>query len=99
MAIQTNPFVGDTTITTGGTAQILFGGKQPTNGFGIYNPDPSNDLWVSDSTTAAANAAGSIRVPANGGWYETPNVVLAKPLGKISIVGAVTGQAITARSW
>lgn len=88
---------GSATITTGGTAQNLFSGVTPTNGYGIYNPDPANDLWVSDSTTAAANAAGSIRVPANGGYYETPPVY--KPIGAVSIVGATTAQAITARKW
>jgi hypothetical protein len=88
---------GSTTITTGGTAQNLFGGTTPVNGFSIYNPHASSDLWVSDSGTAAANAAGSIRVPANGGWYETP--AGQKPLGVVSIVGATTGQPITARRW
>ena len=88
---------GDTTITTGGTAQNLFGGATPTDGFAVYNPDPTNDLWVSDSATAAANGLGSIRVAANGGGYETPPGY--NPIGAVSIVGAVTGQKITARAW
>ena len=88
---------GSTTITTGGTAQLLFGGVAPTNGFSVYNPDSVNDLWVSDSTTAAANGTGSIRVAANGGGYETP--VGYKPIGSISVVGATTGQKISARRW
>jgi hypothetical protein len=88
---------GSTTITTGGTAQGLFGGVAPVNGFSIYNPDATNDLWMSDSTTALANGTGSIRIPANGGWYESP--ANYKPLGVVSIVGAVTGQHITARKW
>ena len=88
---------GSTTLTTGGTAQNLFGGVVPTNGFAIYNPDPVNDLWVSDSATAFANGVGSIRVFANGGGYETP--VGCRPLGAVSIVGATAGQKITARRW
>lgn len=86
---------GDTTITTGGTAQTLF--SKPVNGFAVYNPDATNDLWVSDSVTAVANGTGCIRVAANGGGYETP--VGYKPVGNVSIVGAVTAQKITARRW
>ncbi len=88
---------GSATITTGGTAQNLFGGATPTNGFAIYNPDPVNDLWISDTTTAAANGLGSIRVVANGGGYETPPG--CKPIGAVSVIGAVTAQKITARRW
>ena len=88
---------GSASITTGGTAQNLFGSATPANGFAIYNPNSTNDLWVSDSTTASANGQGSLRVPANGGSYETPPGY--KPMGAISIVGAVTSQKITARRW
>lgn len=88
---------GSTTITTGGTAQSLFSAATPTNGFEICNPDATNDLWVSDSTTAAANNTGSFRVAANGGTYTTPGGY--RPIQAVSIVGAVTGQKITARRW
>ena len=88
---------GSTTITSGGTAQNLFAGATPSNGYAVYNPDAANDLWISESTTAAANNTGSIRVSANGGAYETPDNY--KPFGAVSIVGAVTGQKITARKW
>jgi hypothetical protein len=88
---------GSTSVTTGGTAQTLFGGVTPANGFGVYNPDPSNDLWISDTTTAAINGQGSIRVVANGGGYETP--VGYKPAGAVSVIGSATGQKITARRW
>lgn len=95
--LGTQGYDGSTTITTGGTAQNLFAGATPTNGFAIYNPDAANDLWVSDSTTAAINGVGSIRVAANGGGYETPPDY--KPIGPISIVAASTGAKITARRW
>lgn len=88
---------GSGTITAGGTAQTLFSSRIMENGFAIYNPDPTNDLWVSDTTTAAANATGCIRVAANGGGYETPTTY--GPAGAVSIVGAVTGQKFTARGW
>ncbi len=88
---------GSTTIVAGGTAQTLFGGVTPTNGYEICNPDPIEDLWFSDTTTAAANGTGSFRIPANGGVYNTPNAY--KPAGAVSIVGATTGHKITARRW
>ncbi len=88
---------GSTTITTGGTAQALFSGATPVHGYEVCNPDPSNDLWISDTTTAAANGQGSIRVALNGGCYTTP-VGFAPPQA-VSIVGPATGQKITARKW
>jgi|GEM_PF-2905415 len=95
--LGTQGFDGSSTITAGGTAQLLFGGATPVNGFEITNPDMSNDLWISDSTTALANGAGSIRVAFYGGSYDTPPDY--KPIGPVSIVGAVTGQKFTARRW
>lgn len=83
------------TITLGGTAQSLT--ATPSNGVAIYNPDPTNDLWVSLSTTALANGSGSIRVSSNGGAYETPPGM--KPFHAVSIVGGVTGQKFTAVKW
>lgn len=87
---------GSTTITSGGTAQTLFGGVTPAHGFGVYNPDASEDLWISDTTTAAANGLGSICVVAKGG-YETPPG--RRPLGPVSIIGTTTGHKITAHAW
>ena len=92
-----NAVAGDTTITAGGTAQTLFGGVVPINGYAVYNPDSTNDLWVSDTGTAASNGQGSIRVAANGGGFETPGSY--RPVGVISVIGASTGQKITARRW
>ena len=88
---------GSGNITTGGTAQQLFGGVVPAHGYAVYNPSPSVDLWVSHSTTAAPNGAGSIRVSANGGAYETPPGVA--PGHAVSIYGATTGQPFTADTW
>ena len=88
---------GSGTITTGGTAQNLFSGATPTNGYAIYNPDPTNDLWINEGAAALANGSGSIRVSSNGGYYSTEPGY--KPFHAVSIVGAVTGKNFTARKW
>jgi hypothetical protein len=85
------------TITTGGTAQVLLAASTGANGYSVYNPDSTNDLWISESGNALANASGSVRIPANGGWYEQPPG--STPALPVSIVGAVTGQKFTARWW
>ena len=87
---------GDTALAVGGTAQTLFGGATPPNGWKIANPDPAEDLWVSDSGTAAPNGQGSYRIPAGGIVTTEPN---ERPVGPVSVYGASTGHAITARSW
>ena len=83
-------------IASGGVTQSVFGAV-PANGYAIYNSDAANDLWISDSGAAAANAAGSIRVVANGGGYETPAGYA--PAADVSIIGPVTGQKFTAKRW
>lgn len=88
---------GSTTITLGGTAQNLFSGATPTNGWWTINPDATEDCWVSDSTTAAANNTGSARLVANGGSVMTPPGY--KPFSAVSIVCATTGHKLTARKW
>lgn len=88
---------GSSTITVGGTAQNLFGGVSPVHGWAVYNPDASEDLWVSDVGTAVANGTGCIRVAANGGGYETPSGKTES--GVVSIVGATTGHKFTAIRW
>ena len=88
---------GSTTITSGGTAQNLFSGVTPPNGWTVGNPDSSTEsLWVSDTTTAAANAAGCIEVQP-GAVYETP--LGRKPIQAVSVIAATTGHKITASSW
>lgn len=88
---------GSSTITLGGTAQNLFAGATPANGFEVVNPDATEDLWISDSGTAIANGVGNIRVAANGGSYVTPDGM--RPFHAVSIVAATTGHKFTARSW
>ncbi|MDR3450726.1 MAG: hypothetical protein P4M15_13455 [Alphaproteobacteria bacterium] len=88
---------GSGAITAGGTAQTLFGGVVPSNGFYVCNPDATNDLWLALGATAAANGQGSIRVAANGGYYATEPGL--KPWQPVSIVGAVTAQKFSAARW
>ena len=88
---------GDATIATGGTAQSLFGGATPANGFSVGNPNPADDCWVSDSATAAVNGKGSYRVVANGGEYTTPPAY--KPVGAVSVICPTTNDVLTARRW
>lgn len=88
---------GDGTITLGGTAQAMFGSVVPVNGYWVGNPDASEDLWISDSGTAATGAVGSICIPPKQ-VYETP--IGYKPPGTaISIIGATTGHKFTARRY
>jgi hypothetical protein len=87
---------GSSTITLGGTAQPLFGGVVPVNGFTVVNPDAANVLWLNVGGTALANGSGSIPVPALGS-YTTPD--LYRPEGAVSIVGANTAQKFTAKRY
>ena len=91
---------GSTTVTAGGTAQNLFSGATPANGFAVCNPDASEVLWVSDTTTAAANATGSVMVPAGGSACYSVGVGPGRrPIQAVSVYGATTGHKITASSW
>jgi hypothetical protein len=85
---------GSSTITVGGTAQQLFGGAVPVNGFQIGNTSAGN-LYVSDA--GAASAGGSSMPIAPGAVYTTPCGY--RPAGVVSIYGASTGQTFAARRW
>jgi hypothetical protein len=86
---------GSGTLATGGSAQTLFGGIVPANGFLVQN-NSSAALWISDVGVAAAGG-GSIQLAANGGIFATPSGY--KPAGAVSLYGATTGQAFAARRW
>ena len=85
---------GSGTITTGGTAQTLFGGITPSNGFLVAN-NSSQTLYLCDVGIATAGGA-SVPVP-QGTVYTTPPGY--KPAGQVSIFGASTAQAFAARRW
>jgi hypothetical protein len=86
---------GSGAFVAGGSAQTLFGGAVPANGFLVQN-NSSAALWVSDAG-AASNGGASIQIAANGGVFATPSGY--KPAGPVSLYGASTGQAFAARRW
>ncbi|MGH7093086.1 MAG: hypothetical protein ACREFB_06075 [Stellaceae bacterium] len=86
---------GSGAVAAGGSAQALFGGVVPVNGFLVQN-NSSTTLWICDVGTASAGGA-SIQLAVNGGLFQTPSGY--KPAGAVSLFGATTGQAFAARRW
>ena len=82
------------TIALGGTAQVLMAKNGGRRGFWIQNLS-AGDLYINE-TGAAAASAPSIRI-ASGALYES--IRNACPQTAISIFGATTGQAFSAREW
>ena len=85
---------GSGTIVTGGTAQPLFAGIVPVNGFLVANSS-SATLYVSDVGAASASG-GSIPI-APGAVFITPSGY--KPAGAVSLYASSTGQSFAARRW
>jgi hypothetical protein len=86
---------GSGSIAAGGSAQTLFGGIVPVNGFLVQNTS-SAALWISDVGAAAAGGA-SLQLDPFGGIFITPSGY--KPAGAVSLFGTTTGQAFAARHW
>ena len=83
------------TITTGGTAQQLMPANDARVGFWVQNLS-SGDLWINELGGTAAASQPSIKIP-SGSLYESQR---GEPCPyAISIFGATTGQAFTARGW
>ena len=85
---------GSATVIVGGTAQTLFAGVVPTNGYLVAN-DSSATIYVSD-VGAATSGGASIPIAA-GAVFMTPSGY--KPAGAVSLWGEATGQAFAARRW
>jgi hypothetical protein len=85
---------GSGTISSGGTAQTLFGGVAPVDGWLVAN-NSSITLYVSDVGIATSGGA-SIPIVA-GMVFATPSGY--KPAGPVSLYGATTGQTFAARRW
>jgi hypothetical protein len=85
---------GSGAVGVGGTAQLLFGGAVPANGYLIAN-NSSGTLYISDVGIATAGAA-SIPIAA-GAVFTTPSGY--QPPGPISLYGGTSGQAFAARRW
>jgi hypothetical protein len=86
---------GSGSVAAGGSAQTLFGGILPANGFLVQN-NSAAALWISDIGAASAGGA-SLQLDAYGGIFITPSGY--KPAGAVSLFGATTGQAFAARHW
>lgn len=86
---------GSGTLASGGSAQTLFGGAVPANGYLVQN-NSSAALWISD-TGAASSGGASIQLAPNGGIFMTPSGY--KPAGPVSLFGGTAGQAFAARRW
>ena len=90
------------TITTGGTAQVLFSGATPTNGFRIAIPVAFNSIntfvcFYSDTTTTpSATTAGSFPVYAGGSDFTQPG---EKPAGPVYLNCPTTGTVFSAKKW
>lgn len=82
------------TITAGGTAQQLIGPRAGRRGYLMQNLS-SGDLYISDAGTAAA-AQPSFKVVA-GALFETPPGYVYD--GPVSVFGATTSQAFSARDY
>jgi len=85
---------GSASVVAGGTAQTLFAGVAPTNGYLVAN-NSSAILYVSDVGVATSGGA-SIPIAA-GAVFVTPSGY--KPAGAVSLWGGATGQAFAARRW
>lgn len=76
-------------VTTGGTAQALAASNTARRSLTGQNIS-SGDLWINEiGGTAAADTAGSYRIPSGSAFAVSTNRA-------ISIVGATTGQKFTA---
>ncbi len=88
-----------TTITTGGTAQVLSAAQTTTQNYFIQNNDTTELLWINISGgTAAANAVDSFalspqigNIPGGSWQFKTDKAV--------SVVAATTGHKICALRW
>lgn len=89
------PVDGSGTVTTGGVAQTLFGGVTPAMGYMVQNLS-AGDLYINDLGTASAGA-GSILIPSQGSMFISPSNY--RPPGAVSLFGATTAQAFSARHW
>jgi hypothetical protein len=85
---------GSATVVVGGTAQTLFAGVVPINGYLVAN-NSSATIYVSD--VGPATSGGAAIPIAAGAVFVTPSGY--NPAGAVSLWGGTTGQAFAARRW
>jgi hypothetical protein len=85
------------TITLGGTAQVLMPFNPARHGCKVQNIS-AGDLWINDQGTAAL-LQPSIKVP-SGAQYTCDAMANGFTTSAVlSIIGATTAQAFSAREW
>ena len=82
------------TITAGGVAQVLMALNNDRTGFWLQNLS-AGDLYILAGGTALAGQP-CLLIP-SGALYEAP--LNGVPVAAISIYGATTAQAFSAREW
>jgi hypothetical protein len=83
------------TITLGGTAQQLMAANTARKGWLVQN-NSAGTLWINEIGGTAVQAQPSLSITA-GSLYTSPTPGASN--AAISIVGATTSQAFTAREW
>lgn len=83
------------TVTLGGTAQTLMAANANRRGFLVQN-NSAGPLWINELGGAAVQAQPSVQIPTGQTYVSQPNASTATA---VSIVGATTAQAFTAREW
>ncbi|WP_125468854.1 hypothetical protein [Methylomagnum ishizawai] len=92
VAATAHPVDASGTIAVGGTPQALLPANPARRGAWVQNLS-AGDLWLSDVGAAAAAPPALKLVP--GAYYEWPYPTD----GAVSVFGATTGQAYSAREW
>lgn len=81
------------TITTGGAAQDALAESPVRTAYWLQNQSAGDLYWRDDGTDATATA--DCRRLAPGAYYETP-AGYSNAGGRVSVIGATTGQAFAA---
>lgn len=94
-ATSVTPVDGSGTVTLGGTAQTLFDANSARKGYWVQN-NSAGDLWINEIGGDAEADQPSLKI-VSGALYESP--LTGCSIKAISIFGATTAQAFTAREW
>jgi hypothetical protein len=93
--LQGTPVNKSLTLTVGGTAQTAIASNSSRLGYSFQCPPSQPGFWVYAFGTATQDSPSLWIGP--GDYFESPPG--AQGTGAISVIGAVTGQKITAREW
>lgn len=91
---QDTPVDGSTTITAGGTSQVVFAANPGRRYLEIQNV--SDETMYINFGAAASASASSFMIAANGGAYI--NASNYCPKGTVTIISATTGKRFVAKS-